>query len=157
MKLASLLVVLGLMHTALASEWRLTSVSQPLYLHGSDTDPVITITAVPYATFSADPEWRFYAISVPFIPPTDRAEPVHDVNLASLYRLSVSGTYREDGKNVLVTIDATKAVQPEDYPFTVEQVIDAVTTCVKMMFPPRPPVGGKLDIVVKRTRGSADR
>ena len=40
----------------------------------------------------------------------------------------------DNGKDVLVTIDASKAAQPEGYPFSIEQVIDAVATCVKIMY-----------------------
>ena len=49
---------------------------------------------------------------------------------------------------MLVTIDASKAVVPDGYPFSVEQVIDAVITCVKLMYPPRPPDEGALHIAI---------
>lgn len=51
---------------------------------------------------------------------------------------------------MLVTVDASKAIQPEGYPFTIEQVIDAVVTCVKIMYPPRPADEGALEIVITR-------
>lgn len=34
-----------------------------------------------------------------------------------------------------ITIDASSAKKPEGYPFTIEQVTDAVMTCVKLMTP----------------------
>ena len=146
-------LLLATMHIAFASELGLMSVTQPLYLHGSDADPRIAFQSVPYVTSAADPEWRFSAISVPFIPPTNGSWRAHDVNLASIYHIAVNGTYAENGKDVLVNIDASKAAQPEGYPFTVEQVIDAVATCVKIMYPERPPDEGALKIsVIRKTK-----
>jgi hypothetical protein len=123
-----------------------------LYLHGSETDPRISIQSVPFSTFYADPEWRFSAIAKPFIPQTDGSWQPHDVNLTSLYGLVVGGGYKENGKDILVTIDASKAAPPEGYPFTVDQVIDAVVTCVRLMYPPRPKDEGTLEIVVVRPK-----
>jgi hypothetical protein len=45
-----------------ASLLGLTSVKQPLYLIGTDSDPVIRIADVPFVTRWSDPEWRFTAI-----------------------------------------------------------------------------------------------
>ncbi|HEY6153280.1 MAG TPA: hypothetical protein VIW07_06035 [Candidatus Udaeobacter sp.] len=149
MKIA-LSLLLVTMDMAFASELGLTSVTQPLYLHGSESDTRIAFESVPYVTSAADPEWRFSAISVPFIPPTSGSWHAHDVNLASIYHIVVNGTYAENSKDVLVTIDASKATQPEGYPFTVEQVIDAVATCVKIMYPERPLDEGALKISVVR-------
>lgn len=134
-----LILWLGLAISLQASQLALTSITQPLYLHGSDTDPVISLVEVPFASSNADPEWRFPAISTPFIPPTDGSwKPAHDVNLASIYGVKVSGNFNDDNTAMLVTIDATKAKQPEGYPFTIAQVIDAVTTCVKTVYPINP-------------------
>ena len=110
---------------------------------------MIRIVDVPFATMWADPEWRFSAISRPFVPATDGSwrEP-HDVNLASLYGITVSGTYKKNSRDIEVVIDASKAVVPPGYPFTIEQVVDAVTTCVKLMYPAKPEEEGKLLINV---------
>jgi len=132
---------------------RIETVTQPLYLHGSDSDPRISFQAVPYVTFASDPEWRFPAISSPFIPPSESSSPSHDVNLASLYRIAIHGTYKKNDKDFLVTVDASKAIQPEGYPFTVDQVIDAAVTCVKIMYPHRPSEEGVLEIVISRAHG----
>ena len=149
MKIATALLVVT-MHISFASQLGLTNVTQPLYLHGSEADPRIAFESVPYVTAASDPEWRFSAISVPFIPPTSGSWRAHDVNLASIYHIVVDGTYAENGKDMLVTVDASKAAQPEGYPFSVEQVIDAVVTCVKIMYPERPPDEGALKISVVR-------
>ena len=75
----------------------------------------------------------------------------HDVNLVSFYRIAAHGTYKKNDKDFLVTVDASKAIQPEGYPFTVDQVIDAVVTCVKIMYPHRPSdEKGVLEIVISR-------
>ena len=132
------------------SELGLTTVTQPLYLHGSESDSRISLEPVPYVTSESDPEWRFSAISVPFVPPTRGSWRAHDINLASLYRITVDGTYGEDTKDILVNVDASKATQPEGYPFTVEQVIQAVVTCVQIMYPQRPLDEGALKISIRR-------
>jgi len=96
---------------------------------------------------------RFSAICVPFVPPTRGSWRAHDINLASIYRITVDGTYGKDSKDILVNVDASRATQPEGYPFTVEQVIEAVVTCVQIMYPQRPLDEGALKIsVVRRTK-----
>ena len=150
MKAIFIALFLSFVQVASSTLLRLETVSLPLYLHGSDEDTRISIRSVPFATSGSDPEWRFSAISKPFLPPTGGSLRTHDVNLTSLYGLVVGGSYKENGKDMLVTIDASKAVPPEGYPFTVEEVIDAVTTCVKLMYPPRPSDEGALDIVITR-------
>ncbi len=153
----TLFVSLLLVFTQLASgsELSLRTVTQPLYLHGSESDPRISFEPVPYMTFGSDPEWRFIAIATPFFPPAGGATKSQNVNLTSLYQILVEGSYKKDSQDLLVTIDASKAIQPEGYPFTIEQVIDAVTTCVKIMYPPRPPDDGVLEIAVVRPKPKA--
>jgi hypothetical protein len=143
-------LLLGIASFASGSELRLDSISLPLYLHGSESDSRISIVAVPFVSFHADPEWRFSALSKPFVPPTDGTWKPHDVNLASQYGIVVSGDYKANGKDLLVTIDASKAAVPEGYPFTVEQVIDALGTCVKIAYPARPSDEGRLEIAITR-------
>ena len=143
-------LLLSLAQVASGSELRLDSISLPLYLHGAESDSRISIVAVPFVSFQADPEWRFAALSKPFVPPTDGTWKPQDVNLASVYGIVVSGAYKENGMDMVVTIDASRAVLPEGYPFSIEQVIDAVTTCVKLAYPPRPSDEGALEIVIAR-------
>src|SRR5438067_13662429 len=101
------LVVIGFVQVATGTILRIEAVTQPLYLHGSDEDPKISLVSVPYVTFGSDPEWRFTAICVPFVPPTGGSWKPHDVNLASLYRIAVGGGYVDEGKRIVVTIDAS--------------------------------------------------
>ena len=143
---------LSLTAIAPASELRLDSITLPLYLHGSESDPRIEFVAVPFVSFFAAPEWRFPAISKPFVPPTDGTWKREDVNLASVYGIAVSSDTKKDSMDIVVTIDASKAAMPEGYPFSVEQVIGAVETCVKLAYPPRPSDEGALEIVITRPK-----
>lgn len=147
MKRLALLLLAAL--TAHASQLGLFPVKQPLYLHGSDTDPEIRITDVPFASSHAFPEALFSAISTPFVPPTDGSwRETNDVNLASLYRIRVSAEVVTDAdpEHWIITIDASGAYVPEGYPFTVEQVVDSVATCVRLTAPARPESERKLTI-----------
>ena len=76
-------LLLNLAQVASGSLLRLDTISLPLYLHGAESEPRIAITSVPFATFHADPEWRFTAISKPFVPPTDGSWRPHDRSLIS--------------------------------------------------------------------------
>ena len=144
-----LLFLASVVTSVTASHLGLKSVKQPVYLIDTDSDSVIRIVDVPFATMWADPEWRFTAICRPFVPATDGSwrEP-HDVNLASLYGITVVGTSKKDSLDIEVIIDASKAAVPPRCPFTVEQVVDAVSTCVKLMYPAGPEKEGKLEIKV---------
>ncbi|MEO5713573.1 MAG: hypothetical protein ABIT37_08785, partial [Luteolibacter sp.] len=109
MKIA-LLFLSMVVTSASGSELGLTSVKQPVYLIGSDSDAVIRIVDVPFATRWSDPEWRFTAICRPFIPATDGSwkEP-HDINLTSLYGITVVGTSKKGSLDIEVVVDASKA------------------------------------------------
>ena len=154
-----------------ATQLGMSPVKQPLYLLGTAGDEdEIQIMDVPFVTFCSHPEWIFDAICSSFRPPIDRnTQAVHDVrnvNLASLYKISVSGERKvikalnEQGKEELkvtddieAIVDASKAVVPESYPFKVEQVVDAVVSCVKLMFPDKPDEERKLEIKVRLPSG----
>jgi hypothetical protein len=151
MKTILFAILLCLAPLASGTQLRIVSVVQPLYLLGTESETVIDFQRVMFVTSYSDPEWRFGAISTPFIPPSDGSwKKPHDVNLASLYKISVEGLFKENNQDMVVTIDASKAVRPEDYPFTIEEVIDAITTCVKMMYPVKPAEDGKFEIKVIR-------
>ncbi|GEP41287.1 hypothetical protein [Brevifollis gellanilyticus] len=148
----SILSTLVLLVTlASASQLGLMTVKQPLYMHGSDSDPEIEITDVPVASSGSYPESFFAAIHTPFTPPTDGSwkEP-ENVNMTSLYGIRVSAELDSAGDVELwkITVDASKAKQPEGYPFTVAQVLDATVTCVKIMCPYKPEDERKVTIKV---------
>lgn len=143
-----LVILSALTLQAFSGQFRLGSVMMPIYTH-TDEDAKIQLVNVPFATGSSDPEWRFSAISKPFTPATDSSTwTPQDVNLASRYGIKVSGGYINKSLDVQVIIDATKAKVPETYPFSIAQVIDSVTTCVKMMFPAQPQGQPKLTIEI---------
>lgn len=153
MKSLAKLLFLFFVSAISATELGIRTVKQPIYLHGADTDTVIRIIDVPYVTASASPEAEISAICHPFIPPSGKSwRNPHDINIASIYGITTD-LVQDFNKKIpegKVAIDASKARQPEGYPFTVEQVIDSVTTCIKLMMPPRPDDGYKLTIEVIR-------
>lgn len=145
----ALIGLLALTLPAAATLMRIGSVKQPTYFHDSDEDAVIRIVDVPFVTSKSDPEWRFSAICKPFIPATDGSwRQPRDVNLASLYGITVLGGQMPSSSDVEVVVDASKAKVPEGYPFTIAQVTDAVVTCLKLMYPTRPEKDGKFIIRV---------
>lgn len=80
--------------------------------------------------------------------PTPHTAP--DINIASQYGIGVSyeDVQVKDVFHVTITIDASTAERPEGYPFTIEQVADAVVICVKMMTPIVPEDERKVTIKV---------
>jgi len=132
-----------------ASGIRLTSIKQVIWLKNSDEDSGMLIRSVPFVTAGADPEWRFSAISSPFIPPSDSSwHRPSDINLASLYGIVVTGTYKKNSKDVEAIIDLSNAKVPEGYPYTLEQVTKQVEECVRLMYPNNPKIDSKLEIKV---------
>ena len=144
-----LLTLLALIIPSHASQLTLRTALQPLYVHGNDEGDVIKITEVPFVSSYADPEWRFTAISEPFVPGKDGSwKTPKDVNLVSLYGIKVLGTFAKDSQDMEVSIDSSGAKVPEGYPFTIEQVTDAAKTCVERMYPTNAESKGKLLITV---------
>jgi hypothetical protein len=159
MKTLSLLLLLLSALRAPATLLALFTVKMPLYLHGSDTDPLITITDVPFASAHSIAEAPYSALTTPFIPPSDGSwKTPEDINLASRYGIKVTyGETRPDETTLVkITIDATAAKVPEGYPFSITQVTDAVLTCVKLMTPARPESEQKITITVLPAAGKAE-
>lgn len=127
------------------------TVKMPLYFHGSDGDPLIEIADVPFVSSYASPEGTYAAITKPFTPPTDGSwKDKENVNIASVYGIKVEATDAGEGdvSHLVITVDATAAKAPEGYPFTVQQVTDAVVTCVRLMTPIRPEDEQKVTVKV---------
>ena len=125
-----------------ATQKRLDSILLPVYYHGSDTDPMIATLSVPYAVYSSEPEWIGAAMSKPYIPPAlEENHKPGDVNLLSLYGIRVSSDLvvdevkRTSGPDVIVTIDASQAAQPDGYPFSIEEVIESARACAEKNVP----------------------
>lgn len=128
----------------------LLTVKMPIYLYGADEDGGIQISDVPVMSASSS-EARYGAISHPFIPPcvSSWVKPV-DINIASQYNIHVSmeEASTPGSSHWIITVDASAAKRPEGYPFTIEQVTDAVVTCVKLMTPIVPEDERKVTIKV---------
>jgi hypothetical protein len=136
---------------ASATELAMVIVKQPLYLHRSDSDVQIRIVDVPVAYSTSYPESYFAAIHLPFTPASNGSwKQPKDVNMASVYGIKVSASEGSTSSIPLwkITIDASAAKQPDGYPFTIEQVIDATMTCIKVMSPPKPESEHKITIDV---------
>ncbi|HRH97506.1 MAG TPA: hypothetical protein PLB55_16315 [Prosthecobacter sp.] len=136
-----LLALTFLILPAQATSLGLLIVKMPIYLHGSDADTQIQILDVPVMNASDSNEAIYGAICHSFIPPnTSSRSTAPDINIASQYGIGVSfeDAQVKDIFHVTITIDASSAKKPEGYPFTIEQVTDAVMTCVKMMTPTVP-------------------
>jgi hypothetical protein len=151
MRFAVLLLLLATITSA--TQLALVVVKQPLYLHGSDTDSAIQLVDVPVAYATSHPESYFAAIHLPFVPATNGSwrEPA-DINMASVYGLRVSCVEMRGSpvREWRITVDATAAKRPEGYPFTVDQVIDATVTCIKVMAPPVPESERKVILEILR-------
>ena len=135
------LVVLTLFtHTpARATALALVTVKQPAYMH-TDGDAKIKFVDVQAAIVFGLPEGIFSAIGWAHRPATGGLTAKYaqqDINLASLYNITVRADGETQGQ-LTVTIDASKAKVPETYPFTIDQVVDAVSVCVKLMHPAQP-------------------
>lgn len=143
-----LFILLGsLAPRAAATSLALVTIKQPVYMH-TDGDAQISIVDTQAAIVSGVPEELFTAITWPHRPAAGGLSAEHaqqNINLASLYNITVSGN-GENPDETVVTIDASRARVPKTYPFTIEQVVDAVTTCVKLMHPARPDDEGKFTI-----------
>lgn len=112
----------------------LMQIKLPLYLHDSDMDARVLIADVPVVLNSSAWESACSMVASPYVPMGDtRWIKPHDVNLTSLYGIRIGAEDKAGNKEV--TIDASAAKIPEGYPFTLEQVIDAVSTCLKLMHP----------------------
>lgn len=148
-----LVLALALFSTvAQATSLGLMTVKQPIYFYDSDGDVEIRILDVHVASWKAHPEGWYAAITLPYIPVNDGSwKNPENINVAVQYGISVSAD-GNDPDGTVVTIDASKAKAPPDHPFTVEQVIDSVTTCIKLMTPTRPESEHKLTLKVIRPK-----
>jgi hypothetical protein len=110
----------------------LTSITQPLYYLGSAGDAEIQLIEVPKILNNSS---AMFWIGL-FSDPTEVRGSDGDLNLISLYGISVEMTHEDDsGKVKAITIDATKAKQPDRYPLSVNSVIEAAVKAVRMEFP----------------------
>ena len=144
-----LFLLLLMVHAAMASEFSLRSVKQPIYLLESGDGEPFKIIDVPFVSSYADPEWRFSAIATPYTPCHDSSwRQPRDLNLVSTFGIKILGTYNDDNDGYKVTIDCTKAQRPENHSFTIQRVVEATKDCIKQMCPELKDEKFKLEIEV---------
>lgn len=144
-----LFLSIGVAHASLLG---LIHVKQPLYLPNSDGGPEILVMDVVVATSTASPCGDLAAIAVPFTPPTDGSwtRPTN-VNLTSLCGIKV--TANEGTSRMLeVVIDATSANIPVGVPFTLDQVIESVSKCVKLVATSKGFSSERLELKIRRPK-----
>ncbi len=123
-------------------------VKQVVYLEGGAQEDKLRIVDVPVVTAYAFPESLLAAMVKPFTPITDESwkEP-KNVNIVAAYGIKLSGDYEDGGDKYRVTINLSEAAAPnKHYPFSVEEVVAKLETCLKQMWQGNEEIYGKLDI-----------
>jgi hypothetical protein len=139
MKLIALILALsGSVSWGTDTKW--TTLHYPTHVLFVDEGPSVGMTVVPYVTSSSSStcDGRIRLLNSPYVPLHDNWNAPADANLITLYGFNLSGVYdvKSDPKNpkLIITIDLTKALRPEGYPFTVDEVAEKVKECVKLNF-----------------------
>jgi len=98
--------------------------------------PPIVIMDVPMVVAHGADEMHFGLICREYNPPSTVywVKP-YNVNSASIYGISISVEMSPNNQTLRITIDASSAKQPKDWPYSVEEVGDAVEKCVTLMEP----------------------
>lgn len=118
--------------TASATTPTLTSITQPLFYLGGADDVQIHFIETPKIQNNAD---VMFWIGL-FHAPTEIPGSDGDMNLISIYGFKVSLSENDsEGHPTLITVDATEAVKPPRYPFSVEDVAEAAVKAVRIEFP----------------------
>lgn len=120
--------------TSWGSGTRWINVSLPTHVLFVDEGDSGGVTEVPCVTSSSSSFERIVSVmNLPYIPHHGNWNQPKDTNLVTLYKISISGRiHGESEKRMLeITIDCRKAVRPEGYPFTIDEVIGQVKKCVK--------------------------
>ncbi len=127
--LAALIVGTGLVS---ATTPTLTSITQPLYFLGSAGDAKIQFIEVPKILNNSS---AMFWITL-FSDPTAVDGSDGDLNLISIYGITVEMSSEDkDGRVTSITIDATKATKPEQYPLSIADVLVATEKAVRIEFP----------------------
>ncbi len=110
-------------------------VKMPVCLYSESNElPPIIILDVPVLRSHGAPDQDFGYICSEYLPPSAAkwAKP-ENVNIAATYGIIISAEMSPPDKTLTLTIDASSARKPEDSPHSIEQVMDAVEKCVKLM------------------------
>jgi hypothetical protein len=100
----------------------------------SEEFPPIIILDVPVLRASGGPDIDFGYICSEYLPPSKaKWSKPENVNIAASYGIFISAKMSSTDQTLTLTIDASSAKKPEDSPHSIEQVMDAVEKCVKLM------------------------
>ena len=141
MKLIALILAFSSI-TSWGTGTRWTTVNLPTHVLYVDEGPSGGITKVPCITSaSATFERTISLMNAPYVPHHVTWNVPGDVNLITLYGLSVSGVYDLKGDpkapQLIITIDLTKSVHPKGYSFSVDEVVEKVKACIELNFKPK--------------------
>lgn len=131
--LLSLFLLSGI---ASASTTTFLMVKMPVCLVDESTGnaPIIIIIDVPVLSSGSTPDINFNHITSVYTPPS--AAPwvkPYNVNVAVMYGIQIESVLSGANDAVTITIDATSAKKPKDMEHSIDQVMDAVEKCVRLM------------------------
>ncbi len=107
----------------------------PIYIEDNARD-VVNPHKISFVSHRAAEETELLWMGRPHIPHHDSGwmKPA-DINLISLYTISIDTERVANSKNRLFVIDISKAVKPDGIPFTLQQVVELVKESVRLTFP----------------------
>lgn len=109
----------------------LTTITQPLYFLGSAGDAKVQYIKTPKILNNSS---AMFWITL-FSSPTETQDSGGDLNLLSMYGVSVEMTAQDpDGHVTEITIKTDKAERPQNYPFTIEEVAKMAVRAVRIEF-----------------------
>lgn len=136
MKKIILILFLCFCSSAFATQLRMEMIKQVVYLVEGTAEPKLQIIEVPFVTAYAAPESLVLAVAKPLEPLKDDSwQNPENINVAVAYGVKLRGEYGEGNSKFIVTVDASEAKIPNNlYPFTVTEVCDAISQCLKEMW-----------------------
>ncbi len=129
------LSLLLLSASAAASTTTFLMVKMPVCLvDEGDGNPPIIILDVPVLRSGGAPDCDFGYISSEYKPRSAAkwVEP-YNVNVAVMYGIKIATSLAPANDQLTITIDASSAKKPEDMEHSIEQVLDVVEKCVRLM------------------------
>ena len=130
--LLSLLLMTGF---SLGSTTTFLVVKMPVCLiDEGDSSPPILILDVPILRSHGAPDYDFGFVCSEYKPRSTAnwVEP-YNVNVAAMYGITIHGALSPKNDLLTITIDASKAQKPDDMEHSVDEVVDAVEKCVRLM------------------------
>ena len=120
-----MLLLQGMLH---ASQPRLTTITLPLwYLGSAASEEPIVISEVPKIYSGTDADAWVALFSSPVYPDGGKT----DINLISIYKINVSAVAGKDDEISRFSVDTSKAVKPDGYPFEIDVIASQVARCIR--------------------------